>query len=136
AGLAMDESLLDVDQVEYLIKFCPSKEEMELLQNYAGDKERLGKCEQLTELKSSLHTVNSACDEIRTSSKLKEIMKMILYMGNALNQGTARGAIRRSLFEVSFALGSMVLTFYNAAKSFITDVDVLKPLARIGYHPL
>lgn len=31
AVLAMDESVLDVDQVENLIKFCPTKEEMELL---------------------------------------------------------------------------------------------------------
>lgn len=27
----MDESILDADQVENLIKFCPKKEEMELL---------------------------------------------------------------------------------------------------------
>lgn len=27
----MDDSILDVDQVENLIKFCPTKEEMELL---------------------------------------------------------------------------------------------------------
>jgi len=27
----MDESILDADQVENLIKFCPTKEEMELL---------------------------------------------------------------------------------------------------------
>ena len=31
AVLAMDASVLDVDQVENLIKFCPTKEEMELL---------------------------------------------------------------------------------------------------------
>lgn len=31
AALAMDESILDADQVENLIKFCPTKEEMELL---------------------------------------------------------------------------------------------------------
>lgn len=31
AVLAMDESILDVDQVENLIKFCPTKEDMELL---------------------------------------------------------------------------------------------------------
>lgn len=29
--LALDESALDVDQVENLIKFCPTKEEMDLL---------------------------------------------------------------------------------------------------------
>jgi hypothetical protein len=71
AALALDQSILDVDQVENLIKFCPTKEEMELLkvyineillclvcdviltrphlpfscQNYSGDKELLGKCE-------------------------------------------------------------------------------------------
>ena len=32
--LALDESALDVDQVENLIKFCPTKEEMELLKVY------------------------------------------------------------------------------------------------------
>ena len=31
AVLALDDSILDVDQVENLIKFCPTKEEMELL---------------------------------------------------------------------------------------------------------
>ncbi|XP_078430259.1 uncharacterized protein LOC144702193 isoform X2 [Wolffia australiana] len=31
AVLALDESVLDVDQVENLIKFCPTKEEMDLL---------------------------------------------------------------------------------------------------------
>ncbi|EFJ14916.1 hypothetical protein SELMODRAFT_119203 [Selaginella moellendorffii] len=39
-------TVLDVDQVDNLIKFCPTKEEMETLKNYTGDKECLGKCEQ------------------------------------------------------------------------------------------
>ncbi|XP_052111012.1 formin-like protein 21b isoform X3 [Arachis duranensis] len=80
AVLAMDESVLDVDQVKNLIKFCPTKEEMELLkvkinkliilnsyilfcQGYTGDKENLEKCEQ-----------------VRKSVKLK-IMKKILFFG-------------------------------------------------------
>ncbi|XP_020980605.1 formin-like protein 21b [Arachis duranensis] len=74
AVLAMDESVLDVDQVKNLIKFCPTKEEMELLKGYTGDKENLEKCEQ-----------------VRKSVKLK-IMKKILFLGNTLNQGTARGS--------------------------------------------
>ncbi|PPR89057.1 hypothetical protein GOBAR_AA31626 [Gossypium barbadense] len=45
--LAMDVTVLDVDQVENLIKFCPTKEEMELLKSYTGDKESLEKCEQV-----------------------------------------------------------------------------------------
>lgn len=84
--LALDDSALDSDQVENLIKFCPTKEEIELLkvstcfetmyislvyictsnisrhivicdyglffQNYNGDKENLGKCEQVMLLSS------------------------------------------------------------------------------------
>ncbi|PPD70652.1 hypothetical protein GOBAR_DD32470 [Gossypium barbadense] len=44
--LALDESALDVDQVDNLIKVCPTKEEMELLKGYTGENEKLGKCEQ------------------------------------------------------------------------------------------
>ncbi|KAK8710745.1 hypothetical protein V6N13_146058 [Hibiscus sabdariffa] len=117
AVLAMDDTVLDVDQVENLLKFCPTKEEMELLKNYTGDKGNLGKCEQyflelmkvprveskmgvfsfkiqfrtqISEFRRSLETVHSACEEVRNSDKLKEIMKKILYLGNTLNQGTAR----------------------------------------------
>ncbi|KAH9613745.1 hypothetical protein KSS87_009711, partial [Heliosperma pusillum] len=46
AVLALDDSALDIDQIENLIKFCPTKEEMELLKGYKGEKENLGKCEQ------------------------------------------------------------------------------------------
>ncbi|KAI3884364.1 hypothetical protein MKX03_006842 [Papaver bracteatum] len=119
AALAMDESVLDDDQVENLIKFCPTKEEMEQLQNYNGDKDVLGKCEQfflelmkvprmetklrvfsfknqfiaqILDLRKSLGTVNSACEEVRDSLKLKEIMKQVLHLGNAINQGTSRGS--------------------------------------------
>ncbi|KAG6770815.1 hypothetical protein POTOM_026513 [Populus tomentosa] len=75
--LALDDTALDVDQVDNLIKFCPTKEEMELLKGYNGDKENLGKCEQ-----------------IRSSAKLKRIMQTILSLGNALNFGTARGKLQ------------------------------------------
>ncbi|TYI53880.1 hypothetical protein E1A91_D11G037600v1 [Gossypium mustelinum] len=124
-----DDTVLDVDQVENLIKFCPTKEEMELLKNYTGDKESLGKCEQyflelmkvprvesklrvfcfkiqfrtqVSEFKRSLNIVNSACNEVRNSLKLKDLMKKILYLGNTLNQGTARGA------AVGFKLDSLL----------------------------
>lgn len=79
--LALEDTALDPDQVENLIKFCPTKEEIELLkvglqtdtqepfvlfnfvigsmfyvQGYKGDKEKLGKCEQVRRI-SSLHYV-------------------------------------------------------------------------------
>jgi hypothetical protein len=34
--LALEDSALDVDQVENLIKFCPTKEEIELLKVWAN----------------------------------------------------------------------------------------------------
>lgn len=127
--LALDESILDADQVDNLIKFCPTKEEIELLQGYKGDKESLGKCEQfflelmkvprvdcklrvfsfklqfssqVADLRSNLNTVNSVSEEIRSSVKLKKIMQTILSLGNALNQGTARGS------AIGFRLDSLL----------------------------
>uniref|UniRef100_K7KMH8 Formin-like protein n=1 Tax=Glycine max TaxID=3847 RepID=K7KMH8_SOYBN len=147
AVLALDESVLDVDQVENLIKFCPTKEEMDLLKGYTGDKELLGKCEQfflelmkvprvesklrvfafkiqfnsqVMEFKKSLNTVNSACEEVRNSVKLKDIMKKILYLGNTLNQGTARGS------AVGFKLDSLLkLTDTRASNSKMTLMHYL-----------
>ncbi|MCL7023967.1 hypothetical protein MKW94_019672 [Papaver nudicaule] len=147
AALAMDESVLDVDQVENLIKFCPTKEEMEQLKNYGGDKEQLGKCEQfflelmkvprmesklrvfsfkiqfiaqISDFRKSLGTVNSACEEVRNSFKLKEIMKRVLYLGNTLNQGTARGS------AIGFKLDSLLkLSDTRASNSKMTLMHYL-----------
>ncbi|KAK1297894.1 Formin-like protein 3 [Acorus calamus] len=85
AVLALDTTVLDVDQVENLIKFCPTKEEMEMLKNYPGSREMLGRCEQ-----------------VKSSLKLRQIMQTILTLGNALNQGTARGS------AVGFKLDSLL----------------------------
>ncbi|KAL2489809.1 Formin-like protein 14 [Forsythia ovata] len=129
AILALDSSALDIDQVENLIKFCPTKEEMETLKNYNGDKEMLGKCEQfflelmkvprveaklrvfaftitfssqVKDLKSNLNTISDAAREVKESLKLRQIMQTILTLGNALNQGTARGS------AVGFKLDSLL----------------------------
>ncbi|XP_075479727.1 uncharacterized protein LOC142520574 [Primulina tabacum] len=147
AVLALDESILDADQVENLIKFCPTKEEMELLKGYTGDLDQLGKCEQfflelmkvprvesklrvflfkilfysqVSDFKKNLTIVNSSCEEVRQSLKLKEIMKKILYLGNTLNQGTARGA------AVGFKLDSLLkLTDTRASNSKMTLMHYL-----------
>jgi len=127
--LALDDSVVDGDQVDYLIKFCPTKEEMELLKGYTGKKENLGNCEQfflemmkvprvesklrilsfkikfvtqVADLKSNLNTINSVAEEVKSSLKLKRVMQTILSLGNALNQGTARGA------AVGFRLDSLL----------------------------
>ncbi|KAL9271003.1 Formin-like protein, partial [Drosera capensis] len=101
--LALDDSALDVDQVENLIKFCPTKEEMELLKGYTGDREKLGRCEQ-----------------IRNSVKLRRIMQTILSLGNALNHGTARGS------AVGFRLDSLLkLTDTRARNNKMTLMHYL-----------
>ncbi|XP_077238090.1 formin-like protein 18 isoform X2 [Tasmannia lanceolata] len=127
--LALDDSALDVDQVDNLIKYCPTKEDMELLKGFSGDKESLGRCEQfflelmkvprvesklrvfsfkiqfssqVSDLSKSLNIVNSAAEEVRKSAKLKRIMQTILSLGNALNQGTARGS------AIGFRLDSLL----------------------------
>ncbi|XP_047322445.1 formin-like protein 18 isoform X2 [Impatiens glandulifera] len=127
--LALDDSTLDADQVDNLIKFCPTKEEIELLQNYSGNRQKLGKCEQfffelmkvqrvesklrvfsfkiqfdtqVSDLRKSLNIINSTTEEIRNSVKLKRIMHTILSLGNALNHGTARGS------AVGFRLDSLL----------------------------
>ncbi|KAG9456599.1 hypothetical protein H6P81_001107 [Aristolochia fimbriata] len=129
AVLALDASTLDTDQLENLIKFCPTKEEMEMLKNYTGSKEMLGKCEQfflelmrvprvesklrvfsftiafptqVMDLRSNLITINNVSNEVKTSTKLTSIMKTILNLGNALNHGTARGS------AVGFKLDSLL----------------------------
>ncbi|KAF2313020.1 hypothetical protein GH714_008783 [Hevea brasiliensis] len=145
--LAMDDSALDVDQVDNLIKFCPTKEEMELLKGYNGDKENLGKCEQfflelmkvprvesklrvfsfklqfhpqVSDLRRNLNIVNSAAEEIRSSVKLKRIMQTILSLGNALNHGTARGS------AIGFRLDSLLkLTDTRARNNKMTLMNYL-----------
>lgn len=129
AILALDVSVLDIDQVENLIKFCPAKEEMEMLKSYTGNKEMLGRCEQfflelmkvprvesklrvfsfritfstqVEELRAYLNTINDASREVKESLKLRQIMQTILTLGNALNQGTARGS------AVGFRLDSLL----------------------------
>lgn len=145
--LALDDSVLDGDQIDNLIKFCPTKEEMELLKGFGGDKESLGKCEQyflellkvprvesklrvflfklqfrsqVADLSCNLNIVNSAAGEIRNSVKLKRIMQTILSLGNAINQGTARGS------AIGFRLDSLLkLTDTRARNNKMTLMHYL-----------
>ncbi|XP_076925920.1 putative formin-like protein 15b [Bidens hawaiensis] len=152
AILDMDDSI--IDQVENLLKICPTKEEMEILKNYTGDQDRLGQCEQYflelmkvprieSKFDALMFTIQfhsqvcgscsdccsfydhltvaivSAC-RIRQSVKLKEVMKRILYLGNTLNQGTARGA------AIGFKLDTLLkLTDTRASDSSATLMHYL-----------
>ncbi|XLT59019.1 hypothetical protein HN873_051623 [Arachis hypogaea] len=75
---------------------------------------------QVTEFKKSLNAVNSACEEVRKSVKLKEIMKKILFLGNTLNQGTTRGS------AIGFKLDSLLkLTDTHASNNKMTLMHYL-----------
>lgn len=52
------------------------------------------------------------------SLKLKEIMKKILYLGNTLNQGTARGKIFHMVINSLFLL-ALVISGYLLSGGFI-----------------
>ncbi|GAV83652.1 FH2 domain-containing protein/PTEN_C2 domain-containing protein [Cephalotus follicularis] len=153
--LALDDSALDVDQVDNLIKFCPTKEEMDLIKGYTGDKENLGKCEQfflelmkvprvesklrvfsfkiqfhtqVSDLRNSLNVVNSAAEEVRNSAKLKRIMQTILSLGNALNHGTARGS------AIGFRLDSLLKLTDTRARN--NKMTLMHYLCKVLAHKL
>ncbi|CAK7355954.1 unnamed protein product [Dovyalis caffra] len=46
---------------------------------------------QVDDLRRNLNSINDATREVKESVKLRQIMQTILTLGNALNQGTARG---------------------------------------------
>ncbi|KAL4564920.1 hypothetical protein LXL04_028996 [Taraxacum kok-saghyz] len=120
AILVLDSSAMSVHQVYNLIEFCPTKEEMEMVKSYTGNKKMLGQCEQfflecakIPRIKSKLRvfaftitfssqvnllienlsTIKDATKEIMKSTKLEKIMQIILTMGNKLNTSTSQGAI-------------------------------------------
>ncbi|KAK9055164.1 hypothetical protein SSX86_026246 [Deinandra increscens subsp. villosa] len=129
AVLALDEAEMDLERVDNLIKFCPTKEEMEQIKAYKGDTENLGKCElffmelmkvprseaklrvfsykiqfstQVSDLSKNLNYVFLSVEQVRSSVKLRRVMQTILSLGNALNQGTPRGS------AVGFRLDSIL----------------------------
>ncbi|KAL6556569.1 hypothetical protein OROGR_005857 [Orobanche gracilis] len=73
--LALNDSALDIDQVDNLIKFCPTKEEIELLKNYKCDKENLGKCEQCV-IVLFIHVLRIRISTCRRVPFFLELMKV------------------------------------------------------------
>ncbi|KAE8691293.1 Formin-like protein 17 [Hibiscus syriacus] len=106
AILALDSSALDIDQVENLIIFCPTKEEMELLK-YFLEMMKVPRVESKLRVFAFRITFSSQEDDLRSNLSIinhatTEIMQTILTLGNALNHGTARGS------AVGFKLDSLL----------------------------
>ncbi|CAL0304930.1 unnamed protein product [Lupinus luteus] len=117
------------------------------LMGYTGEKEKLGRCEQfflelmkvprvesklrvfsfkiefhsqVSDLRNSLHVVNAASEEAWQSSFILGLFLTILSLGNALNQGTAKGS------AIGFRLDSLLkLTETRSRNNKITLMHYL-----------
>uniref|UniRef100_M4FBH2 Formin-like protein n=1 Tax=Brassica campestris TaxID=3711 RepID=M4FBH2_BRACM len=139
AVLALDSSVLDIDQVENLIKFCPTKEEMQLLRFFLELMKvprieaklrvfgfKITFASQAEDLKSCLNKINAATKEVKESAKLRQIMQTILTLGNALNQGTARGS------AVGFKLDSLLKLSDTRARN--NKMTLMHYLCKVDAH--
>lgn len=102
------------EQLQSLLEFLPTPEEESMLKNFKGDAEYLGPAEKymiamsdfpsamsridcmiykqqfrsrIQECKDTLLKIESACDDVKSSEKLKKVLRYILRVGNKLNDG-------------------------------------------------
>jgi hypothetical protein len=118
AILAMDEQLLNSERLPQIIKCAPTPEECETVKNFDGDVNMLGNTEKFflalsvisnlqpkldlwaykqsfddtyRDLKNKLDLVTNATLEIRTSKRFRQLLEVVLSIGNYLNGGTKTG---------------------------------------------
>lgn len=118
AILECDEETLSVDDLAMLVRTLPSPEEAERLRTFDGDLTKLAKPDsflremgtiprikerleamvfkqrfemQIAELIPDLAILRSAMIEIKESERFKDVLGMVLRLGNRLNGGTFRG---------------------------------------------
>lgn len=118
AVLEVDDETLSVDDLATLSRLLPSADEAERLKAFEGDIEKLAKPDQyfreissipdlknrfeamvfrrrfdllLGEVMPDLGIIRSAAIELRQSDRFKEVLGVVLSIGNALNGGTFRG---------------------------------------------
>eukprot|EP00475_Leptophrys_vorax_P031154 TRINITY_DN47114_c0_g1_i1.p1 TRINITY_DN47114_c0_g1~~TRINITY_DN47114_c0_g1_i1.p1 ORF type:complete len:1003 (-),score=309.79 TRINITY_DN47114_c0_g1_i1:101-3109(-) len=118
AILAMDEQLLNTERLPQIIKCAPTPEECETVKNFDGDQNMLGNTEKFflalseisnlqpkldlwaykqafddtyRDLKNKLDLVTNATLEIRTSKRFRQLLEVVLAIGNYLNGGTKTG---------------------------------------------
>ncbi|MBA0865025.1 hypothetical protein Goshw_008246, partial [Gossypium schwendimanii] len=99
--LTLDDTTLDSDQLENLIKFCPTKEETELLKGYNGDKEKLGKCEQVSVFFLELIKVP------RVESKLRVFLFKIQFSSQVSDLRNGLNIINSTAEEASEEFGQI-----------------------------
>jgi hypothetical protein len=118
AILECDEETLSVDDLAMLVRMLPSPEEAERLRTFDGDITKLAKPDSflreistiprikdrieamvfkqrfelhIAELVPDLAILRSAMMEVRESERFREVLALVLRLGNRLNGGTFRG---------------------------------------------
>ncbi|KAJ3280744.1 hypothetical protein HK104_000433, partial [Borealophlyctis nickersoniae] len=118
AILSFDGNVLSVERLQMLRQWAPTEEECDIVRAYEGDFEELGSAEryirevmdvprlahrldcmlfwktfdeEMEEVIPDLDTVLSAIDQVRTSKRLRTVLKNVLLLGNYLNGTSFRG---------------------------------------------
>jgi len=113
AILSCDEKVLTLDLSRSLVRLAPTKDEIDMIQQYKGEKDKLGVAEKffiemmtisrlaerlscfvykkefnarVDELRAEIKDCNIAMHEVRTSNKLRRIMEVVLVLGNFMNR--------------------------------------------------
>ncbi|KAJ0394199.1 hypothetical protein P43SY_007833 [Pythium insidiosum] len=159
AVLEVDKELLSIEKVSALLQFAPEDAELEAVKAYSGDPKLLGDAEQyfremlcvprlptrlqaihatwqfdtyVEEQQRLMDSVRNACRELKECKRLREIFRVVLSLGNALNDGTARGgakgfrlSILLKLNQVKASDNSMTLLNYVAQLLRKKDPSIL-----------
>ena len=118
AVLAMDEKMLNLARLQKLKNCCPTPEEIEVVTSYEGDVKLLGNTEKFFmalssvpniesrldiwlfklnfdevfgEAEAKIRAVERAVDDLEKSETFKQLLRIILAIGNYLNGGTKKG---------------------------------------------
>ncbi|KUF99723.1 C-factor [Phytophthora nicotianae] len=116
AVLLVDKELLSVERVSALLQFARRTKswmlyEVTLFDAYVEEQRKL------------MESVSNACRELHDCEPLKEIFRVVLSLGNALNDGTARGGAK------GFKLN--ILLKLNQVKAADNSINLLNYVARV-----
>ena len=138
----MDEKEFSTEQLKSLGEYLPNDEESRVLKAFSGDLSQLGQAERymltmlgfqtakkrldcmvfkqqfnekLNEIRGTVAAIDKACEQVKSSTRMKKVLKCILKVGNQMNDGAA---------NIGFSLDSLLKL--QAAKAFDKKTSVLQ----------
>ena len=146
----MDDGAFTTDQLRSLSDYLPTSEEATLIKAFRGDPEMLGQAEKymkvmtgftsaakriqvmiykqqfqsrVLECGATLRAIESACDDVKMSVRLKKVLKTILKVGNQMNDGEK---------HLGFTLDSLLKL--QSAKAFDKKTSILQYVIMLIYR--